>query len=441
MMRIWISVLVLFLNVALYAQNPFSEDTPVVNGYDIFVSKPDFGNEMFYLTGNYGKTIYVVDSCLAKKGTLSFKNKKKIVPCGVYTITRNPDLQFSLCNPDTCLNIILNQSNRCTATWNNHVFQIDQNEESTILYHFLKKWIHTHAAYDYKSLQSLLHEYTSTSPNAFVSKYIMARAGYFAQLNHDNMATRCMLKNLSYTDLTEPRLLYAPIDLYHELTLLPENDTAHYASIVSNIDSLLHRCNNSVIQNYYLEYLFHLFDQHNPAFDPILIHLYDHYPHHWIEEDNQRRIARKIESLHKIVPGAKIPELIAHDKEGKAHSTKDITTKYTILWFWDPDCDHCQEMTPQLHDLYVQHASEANFEVFAVEINDDYDRWITFSDLHQLWDWTNLSTSMGEQNIDFIEYFDIMTTPVIYLIDNSANHTIIARQVSLDELKKLLEIQ
>ena len=85
--------------------------------------------------------------------------------------------------------------------------------------------------------------------------------------------------------------------------------------------------------------------------------------------------------------------------------------------------------------MYQENAKNYDFEVFAVEVNDDYERWKAFSDKHQLWDWTNLSTSRGEQNLDFIEYFDIMTTPVMFLIDNTQNHTIIARQITLDELR------
>ncbi|MBR6903347.1 MAG: thioredoxin family protein, partial [Bacteroidales bacterium] len=113
--------------------------------------------------------------------------------------------------------------------------------------------------------------------------------------------------------------------------------------------------------------------------------------------------------VRKIAPGAQIPELTAYDIDGKQHSTNEIQTKYTILWFWDPDCDHCQEQTPILHDLYQQRADELNFEVFAVEVNDDYPRWKAFSEMNDLGDWINLSTSMGETSVDYIEYFDIVT--------------------------------
>ena len=96
-------------------------------------------------------------------------------------------------------------------------------------------------------------------------------------------------------------------------------------------------------------------------------------------------------------------------------------------------------MTPILHDLYQKRADELDFEVFAVEVNDDYPRWKAFSEMNNLSDWINLSTSMGETSVDYIEYFDIVTTPVILLIDNEKNHAIIARQLTLDAIVRAME--
>jgi hypothetical protein len=46
---------------------------------------------------------------------------------------------------------------------------------------------------------------------------------------------------------------------------------------------------------------------------------------------------------------------------------------------------------------------------------------------------------MGETSVDYIEYFDIVTTPVILLIDNEKNHAIIARQLTLDAIVRAME--
>ena len=218
---------------------------------------------------------------------------------------------------------------------------------------------------------------------------------------------------------------------------LTDNQIYNTEYLISSIDSLLAGCCRS---GFLATYLFNAYwATGEPAYDPILLHLYDKYNLPCCLGDRARLAKRKMDVVRKLAPGAQIPELTAYDIDGKQHSTNEIQTKYTILWFWDPDCDHCQEQTPILHDLYQQRADELDFEVFAVEVNDDYDRWTAFSEKYGLSDWINLSTSMGETSEDFIEYFDIVTTPVILLIDNEKNHVIIARQITLDEIMRLME--
>ena len=218
---------------------------------------------------------------------------------------------------------------------------------------------------------------------------------------------------------------------------LTDNQIYDTEYLIPAIDSLLTGCCRP---GFLAAYLFDAYwATGEPAYDPILLHLYDQYNLPCCLGDRARLAKRKMDVVRKLAPGAQIPELTAYDIDGKQHSTNEIQTKYTILWFWDPDCDHCQEQTPILHDLYQEKADELDFEVFAVEVNDDYDRWTAFSEKHGLSDWINLSTSMGETSEDFIEYFDIVTTPVILLIDNEKNHAIIARQITLDEIMRLME--
>lgn len=217
---------------------------------------------------------------------------------------------------------------------------------------------------------------------------------------------------------------------------LTDNQIDNTEYLISTIDSLLAGCSRP---GFLAAYLFNAYwASGEPAYDPVMLHLYDKYDLPCCLGDRARVAKRKMDVVRKLAPGAQIPELTAYDIDGKQHSTNEIQTKYTILWFWDPDCDHCQEQTPILHDLYQEKADELDFEVFAVEVNDDYDRWTAFSEKHGLSDWINLSTSMGETSEDFIEYFDIVTTPVILLIDNEKNHVIIARQITLDEIMRLM---
>ena len=393
-------ILCLLLATGLWAQPALTPDIPTVKGYQVKVKDID----SFYKKAKnwYGANSYLLDSAVVRKGKALFKNKAEI-PCGVYEMYDDNMIGLGY--------IILNQNNKFTFDLADRHFE--GSEESQQMEQFRLK---AHNV----PVENLCREMAETMPQSFLSKYVTAAYGHNAKAIGDPSVHDLLTKHLSATDLQEPRLLFSYVPVFRmigddfEVTVFPNPD-----SVIRYIRYLLDRPMCQPVRNYIIRTLFSRLDVHNPDYDPALVYLYDHYDQSWIDEGDARRYKHKIDYLRRIIPGAEIPELISHDIDGKAHSTLDIKAHYTVLWFWDPDCDHCQEMTP--------------------EVNDDYERWKAFSDKHQLWDWTNLSTSRGEANLDFIEYFDIMTTPVMFLIDNTQKHTIIARQITLDELRSFFK--
>lgn len=422
--------------VNLCAQSEFPEGTPCVKGYNIKVTT-QIPYEKLYLVGYYGSQEYCIDSCVVKRGAATFKSKNP-TPCGVYALSSAPANR-------PILNVILNQDTKFTIHlletenangMHSRTVTTEGSEENLNFLNFL-------ARTPQSEIPARCKEMLTTMPESFLAKYLMAAYGIDNQLVYNCRSDRALTQaHLDVTDLSEPKLLHTPLQVFSMLTKpIEKEDFQNSDSVIAYLKNALSRASNPLVRNYLVASLFQKLDIHNPEYDPALIYLYDHYDKGWIENGREARFKRKIDNLRKIVPGAQIPELISHDKDGKKHSTNEITTHYTVLWFWDPDCDHCQEMTPILHQMYQENADNWDFEVFAVEVNEDHDRWISFSDKNNLWDWVNLSTSMGEANLDYIEYFDIMTTPVIFLVDNSQDHTIIARQITLDELSTILSNQ
>lgn len=426
------------------AQYVIPQGTPVVNGYDITYTNPDLNGTTLYLCGNYGDKLIVIDSAVIKKGAVAFRNKKTVFPCGVYTLCKSPQDHF-FSNWTNFITVVLNKSNQvqisqedCFSYHHSKGLKVTGSEETALLNQLLYRIGNSMATVDPDSLKPLCQEFCEMMPQSFLSKYVQARFGWLTE--HDTRMLTCQdaFRDIPYTDFSEPRLLYSSLPLFWIYKKIADCDIYDSNILIQKTDSFLRRCTNDLTRNYFVKQFFQLFDNHNPDQDPVLIHLYDNYDRSWIEEGSERRYERKIETLRKIVPGAQIPELISHNIDGQAHSSNDIQRKYTVLWFWDSDCDHCKEITPILHQMYQEHSDDWDFEVFAIEVNEDFERWKAFSDSQGLWDWINLSMSRGESNIDFIEYFDIVTTPEMFLIDNSQNHTIKARQLSLEELRDIL---
>jgi hypothetical protein len=74
--------------------------------------------------------------------------------------------------------------------------------------------------------------------------------------------------------------------------------------------------------------------------------------------------------------------------------------------------------------------------VYAVALTEDEEAWLDFIKENNL-DWINVSCVHGMLDYDFIDFFDIITTPSILLMDK--NHKIISRELSFSKLKKIME--
>lgn len=443
MRRFWHFLWITLCVCTLHAQGTFPAGTPCVRKYNIRVNTVQ-NSDKLYLQGFYGNQYFIADSAVVKNGVATFKKSKCHLPCGVYLLTF---LDPTRTRAEVICEFILNRNGKLLIRHTQHTdsasgylvndIRTEGSPDNDILYSFRNRLMTVYTP----DVREVCEEYLKTAPESFAAKYIMAAYGsYQTDSDTPEGAAAKILQMIGDFDFSEPRLLHTPLATVRaiEQWVMRNDDTD---TLIASMDHILNRCDNETVRDFFLNRFFTMMDIHDPVCDPVLVYLYDHYSHSWIEEGREGVVKRKIENLRKVVAGAKIPELISHDIDGQPHSTNDIKAKYTVVWFWDPDCDHCQEMTPVLHQMYKEHAGEYDFEVFAVEVNDDYDRWKKFSDEHDLWDWTNLSTSMGEQNIDFIEYFDILTTPVILLVDNSNYHTIMARQISLSELQNFFETE
>jgi len=137
-------------------------------------------------------------------------------------------------------------------------------------------------------------------------------------------------------------------------------------------------------------------------------------------------------------------------------SLHQVDALYTILWFWEPSCSHCKVSTPKLRDIYRKY-KPFGVEVFAVNIEaapfliPDYFfdtpdvKWTKFVDNLHLWfdfikgnnlnEWINVYDPY--ETSQFRDYYNIITTPSVYLLDNEKK--IMVKNISVENLEKILE--
>lgn len=410
-------------------------------GYEIRISATNIQANYLYLQSYRGQDAFVFDSAKVKAHkTVVFKNSSAIMPSGIYTVTDRFGNEY--------INLIIDKDRQLAIEGGNfdpmfcHTATAIGSEENTQFLSFQKQLQSTDNPLEVAQF------YCESMPESFLAHFLKAKFNINPTLANENDTTNIdaqyqTLINHYFDSYTfdDARLFHSPVylDLQHYfLDILPKDNQL----IQERCSWFLSNFKEDESYEYYLALLLNLFDRsfNSMAYDQVFVKLYDNYcagkTFKTLPEDLMKYYKRSADRKRRLLPGETVPELICSDIKNVKHSSKNIDKEYIILWFWDADCDDCVELTPKLHDFYRNFAQYYDVEVFSVMVTDDLERWDRFSKNNQL-SWINLSYAIDEPNYDFVEYFDIITTPVIYLI--SKNHTIINRNFSLEELHEIFE--
>jgi thiol-disulfide isomerase/thioredoxin len=132
--------------------------------------------------------------------------------------------------------------------------------------------------------------------------------------------------------------------------------------------------------------------------------------------------------------------MIAHDLElqdadGKSHQLYDLGKKYTLLYFFEPDCGHCIKTTPEIYEKIYKKYADKGLDVVAVDIYNNKEQWLDFvkknhlegEHWHNLWD--------PDHRSEYYRYYDTVSTPGIYILDE--NKKIIAKKIDVETLDRV----
>ena len=142
--------------------------------------------------------------------------------------------------------------------------------------------------------------------------------------------------------------------------LTPQNPD----SMIISIDYLLERMKPAEETfKYYLIYFLNKYANSKVVGqDAIYVHLVDKYyktgmaP--WTEEEQLAKIIDNADRLKPILIGNKARDITTQDRNGQFHKLHKIDSKYTIVYFWAPDCGHCKKMTPHLIEFNEKFSSK-----------------------------------------------------------------------------------
>jgi thiol-disulfide isomerase/thioredoxin len=244
-----------------------------------------------------------------------------------------------------------------------------------------------------------------------------------------------------HIDFTDDRILHTPI--YHPM--IKEYMSNHLIT-VPTVDSINKSADYLVAKakaskelfKYTVWYITTTYETSNlMGSDAVFVHMADKYYRtgqaFWVDTAVLKKIIERADILKPLLIGKTMPNVTLWDSLDYPHTLHDMKAKYTITYFWDPNCGHCQKETPKLYDLYKKYYNKG-VDVYAYSIDRDPKDWKKYIREHKL-NWTNVMDS--HLSCDYTNKYDIYGTPVIYLLDEKKK--IIAKRIGVEQLDEMLD--
>jgi peroxiredoxin len=438
-------------------------------GYNIKVKVSGVRDSLCYLANYFGDKQYLKDSCLADaQGNFSFKGKEALGG-GIYLVVIPGKKYFE---------IVVDKEQQFSVETDTLDFVkhmvIKGSNENKIFYDYLK-----FISEKSKAIEPLRAEYESVKNDpakvedvrkrmSVIDNEVITYKANFETNNPDFILTKVFqctqevkmpetpkkadgsLDSLfMYTyykshffdniDLTDDRLLRTPVlhpkleQYFTKLTVqMPDSINKEADYVISKLKP------GSEMFKYVVWWVTNHYETSNiMGMDAVFVHMVENYytkeKAFWVDDAQLYKIQERAKVLKPILVGKQVKNIILKDSLGVAKSLYDIKTKYTVLYFWDPDCGHCQKVTPKLKESYDKFKSKG-FEVYAVCTEVEMDKWRKFIKEKNL-NWINVADPELRNN--FRHDFDITTTPQIFLLDNTK--AIIAKRIEVDTLNEILE--
>jgi peroxiredoxin len=155
----------------------------------------------------------------------------------------------------------------------------------------------------------------------------------------------------------------------------------------------------------------------------------------WSTEEFLTDLRKRVTELKPTLLGQKAHDLKLENPNGEFFKLHEVNAKITILAFYEPNCSHCKKEIPKLYNDVFLNYKDKGVQVFAVYNLVDRDEWTKFIEEHSMFDWINVYDRYQQTN--FRQYFDIKTTPTIYVLDKDKK--IIAKRIDADQIPGFLD--
>jgi len=174
--------------------------------------------------------------------------------------------------------------------------------------------------------------------------------------------------------------------------------------------------------------------------DEVYVNMYDQYfktgeMDYWVDSRTKQSLKEYADKIRSSMIGRPGANLIMQDENLQPKALYDVKAKYTVLFFFKPDCSHCREETPKLVNFYDKNKKKFNLEVFAVSSDTSMKKMREFiKEFHTNWITVDGPRSYVKEHFMTLYHADL--TPTIYILDERKR--IIAKKIGIEQMEDFL---
>jgi thiol-disulfide isomerase/thioredoxin len=443
------------------------------NGYEINITIMDLQDSTVFLAYHLGDKQYIKDTVkLDRSGNGIFRGQQTL-PQGIYMIVLPGRKYFEILISD-------NQrfSLNCTFSDYFNTLKFTGSKENSAFVEYQKNWVtmqqtaiaiskriqNNKQNNDSLKILGSVQKLQEENMKAYLKSVVKANEGNFLgtlvkgllpidipkftiPIGYKNPDSIRWVLNYNYNkdhffdniDLNDERLirtplLYSRLDSFFTNVLVQSPDT-----INKEIDKLINKCSSNYKMFQFVSvYLFNHFREseimgHDAVMVKIADDIYLSGKADWVTREFKDDLRKQIDLIRPNLIGKKAENMVMDSYKGIFVSLYDVEKDFTVLYFWEPNCGHCQEATPKLK-AYYDKPKDYSLEVFAVCTTADKEKWTKYIEDNKL-TWINGWDPKRISHFDF--YYNVQSTPTIYVLDK--NKKIIAKKLAVEEIGPFID--
>ncbi len=253
-----------------------------------------------------------------------------------------------------------------------------------------------------------------------------------------------------YIDFAEEGLVRTPIyesklNYFFEKMVVPSPDSlivdAHNV-IQKTYDEGMMK-GDTLIYQYTLSHLLNYFEESKiMGYDAVFVAIAEDWylsgKAPWSDTAFMSKLKERVEKITPTRLGSTAYNLIKMQSfDDRYYTLHDIKSDFTVLIFWEPGCGHCKKEVPKLLKEYQDTLKDLGAKIFAIYTQYDKKEWVDFINDKGLNvdGWINVWDGPYPHS-KFRDYYDIYSTPVIYVLDK--NKKIVGKRLNVENIKDLI---